>query len=66
MIKSTDGRRRRIKRADAGTRVSLGMRVPGTLKNKIDAVAQLTGRSQAQEAERLIEMGLLFEREFSR
>jgi hypothetical protein len=41
---------RPLKPAEAGTRVSLGLKVTGEMKNLIDAAAAKSGRSQSQEA----------------
>jgi hypothetical protein len=41
-----------------GTRVVLGLRVRPELKQQIDDAARASGRTQAQEAELLIEKGL--------
>lgn len=44
-----------------GKRVSLGLKVTAQVKAHIDAVAQESGRTQSQEAERLIERALHYD-----
>jgi TraY domain len=53
------------KPAVPGSRAVLGLRVTAETKNLLDEAAKRSGRTQAQEAERLIELGRLFE-EFGR
>jgi hypothetical protein len=53
-----DSKRRRgrpLKPAKAGERASLGLRVSGDLKHRIDQAAQRAGRTQGQEAELRLE-----------
>jgi hypothetical protein len=49
------------KAPEPGTRVSLGLKVTPTIKNKLDEAAEASGRTQSQEAELRIERS--FERE---
>jgi hypothetical protein len=56
---------RPLKVATPGTRVSLGLKVTASTKARIDEAAGLSGRTQSQEAELLIELGLAF-RDYSR
>jgi hypothetical protein len=42
---------RPLKRAAPGTRASLGLKVTGEIKERLDAAAQANGRTQSQEAE---------------
>jgi hypothetical protein len=44
--------------AASGTRVSLGLKVRAEVKQRIDAAAKASGRTQSQEAEALIEAAL--------
>ena len=44
-----------------GTRHSLGLKVTAETKEKLLAAAQLSGRTMSQEAERLMELGIIFE-----
>jgi hypothetical protein len=43
------------KKPKPGTRVSLGLKVTPRIKARLDAVARASGRTQSQEAERLLE-----------
>jgi hypothetical protein len=45
-----------------GKRVSLGLKVTADVKRHIDAAARASGRTQSQEAERLIEQALTYNR----
>src|SRR5262245_47196901 len=53
---------RPMKPAPKGTRVALGVRVTAEIKRRIDSAVKATGRTQSQEAERLIEMALEYQR----
>jgi hypothetical protein len=44
-----------------GKRISLGLKVTAELKNDLDKLAAKSGRTQSQEAERLIELALRFD-----
>jgi hypothetical protein len=54
---------RPAKVAAPGQRAVLGLRVRADIKNLLDATAKASGRTQAQEAERLIELGLAWEQQ---
>lgn len=49
------------KAAEAGTRASLGLKVTAATKAAIDERARISGRTQSQEAEWLIELALASE-----
>jgi hypothetical protein len=51
---------RPLKPPAKGKRVSLGLKVTAEAKRHIDKAAQDSGRTQSQEAERLIESALLY------
>src|SRR5436190_7833300 len=51
----TKRRGRKARSAKPGQRVSLGLKVTPTIKNKLDGEARLNGRTQSQEAEARIE-----------
>jgi hypothetical protein len=51
---------RPIKPAEAGTRVPLGLRVTADTKARVDQEARDSGRTQSQEAERLIELAFQY------
>lgn len=51
--------------APAGTRASLGLKVTAAVKQRIDAAAHESGRTQSQEAERLIELALQWEQQMA-
>src|SRR5215469_6107716 len=53
---------RPAKPATPGKLAVLGLRVTAETKNMLDAAAKASGRTQAQEAERLIEVGRTWER----
>jgi hypothetical protein len=55
MTKSPKRPGRPVKPAKPGQRASLGLRVSGTLKQRIDDAARKTGRTQGQEAEARLE-----------
>ena len=46
---------RPVKKPKPRTRVSLGLKVTPRIKTKLDAAARSSGRTQSQEAERLLE-----------
>jgi hypothetical protein len=46
---------RPLKPAETGKRVSLGLKVTSDIKQRLDAVAKLSGRTQSQEAEARLE-----------
>ena len=46
---------RPLKPAETGKRVSLGLKVTSDIKQRLDAVAKLNGRTQSQEAEARLE-----------
>jgi hypothetical protein len=53
---------RPMKSPEPGKRASLGLKVTAEIKQRIDAAAKITGRSQSQEAELLIERALAYEK----
>jgi predicted transcriptional regulator len=55
MTESTEKRGRRPQTAGPGERMSLGLKVIPEIKNRLDAFARATGRTQSQEAEARIE-----------
>ncbi len=52
---------RPMKPAVEGNRVSLGLKVTAEIKGRIDAAAKESGRTQSQEAERLIERAFQYD-----
>jgi protein-disulfide isomerase-like protein with CxxC motif len=50
-----------MKEPKEGQRVPLGLKVTADVKAKIDAVAKASGRTQSQEAERLIERAFTYD-----
>jgi len=56
---------RPVKKAAPGSRVSLGLKVTAQIKDLLDAQAKVSGRTQSQEAEMMIERTIHYDRAFA-